>query len=65
MSMEYIRKTYLVPAKRGMRVVYEGKEGVITGSYQGRIRIRMDGYKKSFNLHPTDGIEYLTEAVKE
>ena len=31
MSMEYIRNTYGVPAKRGMRVTAYGKPGVITG----------------------------------
>lgn len=32
MSMEYIRRAYNVPAKRGQRVRFQGKPGTITGS---------------------------------
>lgn len=58
MSMEYIRKRYQVAAKRGMRVVADGKPGVITGSVGSYLRIRLDGEKTSGRWHPTWRIEY-------
>ncbi len=66
MSLEYIRKHYGVPAKRGGRVKYSpcgviclAEQGTITGAQGARIRVRMDGETKSRLFHPTWGIEYL------
>jgi hypothetical protein len=60
--MQSIRNRYNVPAKRGMRVVYTGgagrREGVITGSRDTRLLIRMDGEESSFPHHPTWKLEY-------
>lgn len=53
MSMTYIRRAYDVPAKRGARVRYKGKLGVITGSYHQYLRIRLDGEKRSDVYHPS------------
>ena len=68
MSMEYIRKHYDVPAKRGGRVVYSGGAqpvpGKITGTDGAHIRIRLDGSSFSQNYHPTWKIEYLPEGAK-
>lgn len=65
MTMQYIRDTYKVPAKRGGRVIYQGNgkdaKGVITGSDGARLRIRLDGDKHSCIFHPTWKIQYLTE----
>ena len=65
MSMEYIRKTYGVPAKRGGHVkVSIGKDrdipvdGVIVGSKGARLRIRIAGQKHILSYHPTWRIEY-------
>ncbi len=58
MSMEYIRKTYDVPAKRGAMVLYKGKPGIITGSRGAHLRIKLDGDTKSGIYHPTWEIEY-------
>lgn len=60
--MEYIRKKYGVPAKRGGRVhyTYGNKFGTITSASGGYLRIRMDGEKHSRRYHPTWCIEYLT-----
>ena len=45
--MDYIRKTYGVPAKRGARVQYVGdgfaQAGTITGSNGSHLWIRLDG----------------------
>jgi len=66
MSMEYIRKHYGVPAKRGGRVRFtpEGEqrpahEGVIIGSRGAYLRVRMDGQKKVGIYHPACVMEYL------
>jgi len=58
MNMEYIRKTYCVPAKRGARVTFRGNSGTIVGSRQHRLRIRLDGVKSILTCHPTWKIEY-------
>ena len=65
MSMEWIRKNYKVPAKRGARVEYtdgETKLGTITGTSDQYIRIRMDGDQHTGLYHPTWGMRYLAAA---
>lgn len=42
-AMDYIRKRYNIPAKRGGRVKFQGKEGVIIGAKGAYLRIRIDG----------------------
>lgn len=68
MSMQYIRDTYSVPAKRGARVEYTGEAsptlGTITGSEGARLRICMDGDKHSGIYHPVWKIRYLPAAQK-
>lgn len=63
MSMQYIRDTYRVPAKRGGRVEFSGSAlpimGTITGSNGARLRIRLDGATVSLNYHPTWKLKYL------
>lgn len=64
-NMEYIRKTYGVPARRGMRVIADGKEGIITGAKcDCRIRIRLDGYSSSRPWHPTWHMKYFDDDGK-
>lgn len=57
-KMDYIRRFYGVPAKRGRRVRFKGVPGTITGSCNARLRIRLDGDKRSGVYHPTWEIEY-------
>jgi hypothetical protein len=66
MSMEYIRRHYGVPAKRGGRVRfapygnrYLACEGVIVGSRGSFLRIRMGEETRSGLYHPTYDLEYL------
>jgi hypothetical protein len=69
MSIQYIRDTYGVPAKRGGRIRFtgndgseypgEGIEGVIVGTRNARLRVRFDGSKRIESLHPTWMVEYL------
>ena len=60
--MEYVRKYYGVPAKRGMKVTYTGgskpKTGVITSAPGAKLMIRMDGMKFSRRYHPTWELTY-------
>jgi hypothetical protein len=69
-DMERIRQAYGVPAKKGGRVSLlenDGKQwatGTITGSRDGKIRIRLDGSNFSQNYHPTYCLEYLPEGAK-
>lgn len=68
MSMEWVRRNYGVPAKKGGRVEYTGgggsKLGTICGASGGHIRIRLDGQAFSMPYHPTWKIRYLPgEAV--
>ncbi|KTC97922.1 hypothetical protein [Legionella feeleii] len=59
MSMEYIRMYYKVPAKRGQKVVANGKLGLITGSRGVYLRIRLEDQKRSSLYHPTWEMSYL------
>lgn len=67
MSMNYIRRYYAVPAKRGMRVTVDGYSGTIVGSYGQYLRVRVDGEKHAGLWHPTWRVEYHqpTEAQRE
>lgn len=60
MTAAYVRDHYQVPAKRHMRVVADGKPGVITGFRDQYLLIRLDGDKHTGKWHPTWRIHYLT-----
>lgn len=61
--MDWIRRSYNVPARIGGRVIYAGgKErqyGTILGAKNGRLLIRLDGAAKTGFYHPTWNLEYL------
>lgn len=59
-SAEYIRTRYGVPAKKGGKVIFNGRPGVITGYRDAYLLIRLDGEKHSMPCHPMWRIEYLT-----
>lgn len=68
MSLEYIRKAYNVPARRGGRIIYTDGDGVkfdctIKSARNGRLRVLVDdripNYRGRMELHPTWNIEYL------
>jgi hypothetical protein len=53
MSMDYIRRTYGVPAKRGLRVTYRGRHcRIVYADHWLRLR-PLDGGRKLI-VHPTD-----------
>lgn len=62
MSMARIREFYAIPAKRGMRITFQGKPGTITGSTRGPMYVRVrfdDDPKKTHPIHPTWEVVYL------
>lgn len=59
--MDYVRKMYGVPAKRGGRICYHGAHGDEYGtilSAGDNLRVRMDDSRKLY-FHPEWHIEYL------
>ena len=66
--MDYIRRTYSVPAKRGGRVAWTTAEnaaqGVIVGSHGQYLRVRMDDSGLTLTLHPTWMILYINNDRK-
>jgi hypothetical protein len=58
MSLDYIRQSYGVPAKRGMRITIDGRPATITGSAGARLRVRRDGEKRTVIAHPTWRVDY-------
>lgn len=65
MSLEYIRLSYGVPAKRGARVEFTGNlekphmRGTLVGARGQYVRVKMDGEKRFWTLHPTWELRYL------
>ena len=63
-GLGYIRRTYGVPAWRGARVLCDwyppepARDGVITGSDDARLRVRLDGENRSRICHPTWNMTY-------
>jgi hypothetical protein len=65
-GMEHIRKMYNVPARRGGRIRFEGRDiGTIVAARHGRLRVRFDGQKRIAFLHPTWEVEYLPNTTEQ
>jgi hypothetical protein len=66
MTMEYIRRAYGVPAKRGMRVSYTGEGrselGTIKSANGARLMIKLDTVRHTMPFHPTWKLEYLSHS---
>ena len=58
-SFGYVRAYYGVPARRGARVIADGKPGRITSGDGAHIRVRLDGEKRCRPWHPTWRMDYL------
>ncbi len=71
-KLDWIRRTYGVPAKTGMRIRYgntrdDAQDGTITGARDGRLLIRLDGWPKRrrpLAFHPTWNIHYPTNGKR-
>lgn len=57
-TMEWIRRSYDVPARHRMRIEYDGKPATITGAGGGYLRFRIDGDKHVTSGHPCYRIVY-------
>lgn len=58
-SFAYVRGRYGVPARRGGRVVFDGRPGVLTSGQGHYVRVRLDGEQRSIIVHPTWRMRYL------
>lgn len=59
LSFEYVRRYYGVPAKRGCRVVWDGKPGRLTSGNGHYVRVLLDGERRPRIVHPTWHMEYV------
>lgn len=64
MSIEYIRRCYQVPARRGCRIRFSPcsgivKDGFVVGARGKYIRVRFTDMRRPVTLHPTWKVEYL------
>jgi hypothetical protein len=63
MSMDYIRRAYGVPAKRGGRVSYTAAEKAVQGTIVAArghyLRVRWDESGLTHSMHPTWMLVYL------
>ena len=55
--MEWVRRNYGVPAKRGGRILFNGVGGRILSATH-HLRVRLDTGER-VHLHPTWKVEYL------
>lgn len=56
---EYVRRYYDVPARRGGRIVFDGKPATVVGFADARLLVRLDGEEETVPIHPTWEVEYL------
>lgn len=57
-SLSYVKDTYGVPARRGMRVRVHGRDGLLTSGDGAHVRVRLDGESYSRCYHPLD-VDYF------
>jgi len=58
-ELEYIRKTYGVPAEIGRSILFNGSAGEIVGAQGARLKIRLDERPlETLLVHPTWMIDY-------
>lgn len=57
-TMEWIRRTYDVPARHGMRIEYDGQPAIITGASKGGLVLRVEGERFKVYTHPCYRIVY-------
>ena len=63
-GMEWVRKTYGVPATRGGRVEYAGDGRaelgtIISATTSGYLKVELDSHPRAIKLHPTWKLRYL------
>lgn len=63
-GMEWVRRNYGVPAKRGGRVEYTGNDKpelgtIISATMSGHLKVELDSQTRAIRLHPTWKLRYL------
>lgn len=65
-GMEWVRKNYGVPAKRGGRVEYTGNGNsrpelgtIVSATTSGHLMIELDSQSRAMKFHPTWKLRYL------
>lgn len=53
-SLDYVRSHYGLNLKRGDRVTVFGRPGRVTSGDAHYVRVRLDGDRHSFRVHPSD-----------
>ena len=56
---DYIRNYYNVPAKKGKKILFDGKLGTIVGVKNQYLKILLEDEKRPGCYHPTYKMEYL------
>lgn len=59
MSMEWHRRNYGVPVRRGRQVIFDGKPGRITSAPDNYLRIQLDEGGSPLVAHPRWRVTYL------
>jgi len=60
-SLAYIRDYYGVPARRGGRVRFDGRDGTIVGAQAQYLRVRLDGDRRPITAHAKWRMEYAEQ----
>lgn len=53
-SLEYIRRSYGVPARTGKHVEYKGKRGIVAGGQNAHVMVKLEEDKHARPYHPSD-----------
>lgn len=61
MSLKYIRDYYGVPAYRGAKIFFNGREGRITSAKDAHLRVKFPDKKNTQIIHPTFNVKYLSK----
>jgi hypothetical protein len=64
MSLKYVNRTYGTSYEKGMRVVADGRPGIIVGTRGAALKIHIDTEKKPGIYHPVWNIE-IVESVEK
>jgi uncharacterized membrane protein YfhO len=62
--MYYVKNRYGVPAKRGMKVIYDGEHEVIKSAKGGYIKVRFDELRFPKNIPPLELDYILPNGIK-
>jgi len=64
MSLVYINRTYGTKYEKNMRVIANGRSGIIVGTRGAALKIHLDTEKRPGIYHPTWNIKVVDEPAK-